>query len=87
MTAPVLKVVRAKEILADPFKDHETLTDREREIARLTARGLSVKKVAAELGIAPSTVSALLGRVSLRLGLDRGGMTQKMIERLEEALK
>lgn len=87
MTAPVLKVIRANAVLADPFADHESLTDREREIARLTARGLSVKKVAAELGIAPSTVSALLGRVSLRLGLDRGGMTQKMIERLEEALK
>ena len=87
MTAPILKVINAKEILADPFADHESLTDREREIARLTARGLSVKKVAAELGIAPSTVSALLGRVSIRLGLDRGGMTQKMIERLEEALQ
>ena len=87
MTAPVLKVIRAKEILADPFDDDSTLTDREREIARLTARGLSVKKVAAELGIAPSTVSALLGRVSLRLGLDRGGMSQKLIERFEEALK
>jgi DNA-binding NarL/FixJ family response regulator len=45
------------------------LSNRERQIARLAAMGLSGKIIACELGVAPSTVSttlkALLGRLNL----------------------
>lgn len=51
---------------ATPF---DTLTAREREVARLFADGESTKEVAARLGIAANTVRVHLGRVYEKLGV------------------
>jgi len=86
-SSPILKVIRAKEILADPFRNQKELTPREREIAQLAARGWSITEIGQELEIVPHTVAVFLNRIRLKIGVNRHGLTRQMIERLEEALK
>jgi len=44
------------ELAAEALSDLDSLTDREREVLRLTAEGRSTADIAAELGLAPGTV-------------------------------
>lgn len=48
--------------------DLELLTDREREVLAVVARGLANDEVAAELHISPATVKTHVGRVMAKLG-------------------
>jgi two-component system, NarL family, nitrate/nitrite response regulator NarL len=47
----------------------QMLTRREREVARLVARGLSNKEVARELGLSSGTVKLHLHRIFQKLGV------------------
>lgn len=87
MTTPILKVIRAKEILADPFAGEDRLSDREKEVARLAIRGHSRSEMAAELGVVPHTISVHLTQIRVKLGASPRQLRRQMIERLEEALK
>jgi len=87
MTTPILKVIRAKEILADPFAGESALSEREKQVARLAARGNTAQEIAAELDIVPSTVFSYLKMIKRATGLSPRQLRQRMIERLEEALK
>ena len=87
MTTPILKVIRAREILDNPFRDEKELTEREREIALYAARGWTLTEISQELEIVPHTVAVFLNRIRLKLGVNRHGLTRQMIERLEEALQ
>jgi two-component system nitrate/nitrite response regulator NarL len=61
--------------LRRPAPDRVSLSDREEDVMRLTARGLSGPQVAHRLGIAPSTVKTHLRRVYAKLGVsDRATM-------------
>lgn len=58
------------------------LTPREAEIARLVARGLSNKQIAAALGISAWTVSTYLRRTYAKLDVhSRAGMIARIAER------
>lgn len=48
---------------------HESLSDRELQVCRMTAAGRSVKEIAAELCISPKTVSTFRARVFEKLGV------------------
>jgi two-component system, NarL family, nitrate/nitrite response regulator NarL len=61
--------------LRRPSPDPVHLGEREQDVMRLTARGHSAPEIAAELGIAPSTVKTHLKRVYGKLGVaDRAAM-------------
>jgi len=48
---------------------HERLSDREFEVLRLLAGGLSLKEIAARLGVSPKTVSSFRARLLEKTGL------------------
>jgi DNA-binding CsgD family transcriptional regulator len=56
-------------VASDPPGDWSTLTDRQREIVRWAARGMSNKQIARQLGISPETVKTHLHRVFAREGV------------------
>ena len=53
----------------DEKEPHENLSDREFEILKMIARGLTTKAIAAELIISPKTVSTYRGRILEKLDL------------------
>jgi DNA-binding NarL/FixJ family response regulator len=53
---------------ARPFTPPSTLTAREREIARLVARGLTNRGIADELVISPATVARHVTNILTKLG-------------------
>lgn len=59
---------RALEGRARPFTPPSTLTGREREIARLVARGLTNRGIADELVISPATVARHVTNILTKLG-------------------
>lgn len=59
----------------------DELTEAERQIAELTARGLTRRGVAAALHVSPKTVEATLGRVYRKLGIaSRAELGARMVE-------
>jgi len=48
---------------------HEKLSNREFEVLRLVAGGLSLKEIAARLGVSPKTVSSFRARILEKLGV------------------
>jgi DNA-binding NarL/FixJ family response regulator len=50
-------------------QDVETLTDRERQVLHLVARGMSNKEIGVELSISPLTVKAHLSSILDKLNL------------------
>lgn len=57
------------------------LSEREREVAELAARGLTNKDIAEKLFLSPRTVEDHLGRILRKLGLTgRGGIAHKLAE-------
>ena len=62
-----------------PF--HETLSDRELEILKLIARGLSLKDIAERLHISPKTVTTYRARILEKTGLaSNAELTRYMLE-------
>ena len=60
----------ATDLYHEDEKDpHENLSDREFEILKMIARGLTTKAIAAELIISPKTVSTYRGRILEKLDL------------------
>ena len=60
------RLVRAGTALAHPL---DQLSEREREVLRLVARGLATKEIAAELEISPRTVDSHRANLMRKLGL------------------
>ena len=60
---------------------HETLSDRELEILKLIARGLSLKDIAERLHISPKTVTTYRARILEKTGLaSNAELTRYMLE-------
>lgn len=72
-------------ILQDPVGD-PNLTPREREVARLAARGLKTSEIADELEIAVKTVEGHLHGVREKTGLDKAMLTRKLVNRIERSI-
>jgi DNA-binding NarL/FixJ family response regulator len=68
-----------------PHCEHDTLTDREQQVMRLLARGLSVMRIAADLAISHKTVSTHKARLMEKMGFTstadivRYAMTQRLL--------
>jgi DNA-binding NarL/FixJ family response regulator len=68
--SPALAEQLAAEIRRDDDRPrHEDLSDRERQVCIMSARGLAVKEIAAELCLSPKTVSTFRTRIFAKLGL------------------
>ena len=63
-----------------------SLTERERDVARLIAEGLLNKEVAAELGISPKTVQVYRGEVSRKLEVKGAAEITRAVRRIEQRL-
>jgi DNA-binding NarL/FixJ family response regulator len=57
-------------LVPDEEDEDNELTERERELARLTSEGMRNKEIAARLGITEGTVKVHLNRVYRKLGVD-----------------
>jgi two-component system response regulator NreC len=70
----------------DPVEDEqarfERLTDREREVLRLTAQGYSAPEMGAKLSISPKTVDTYKQRIQEKLGLSHRSQYVKMALKL-----
>lgn len=65
-----------REAVAEPARD-ERLTERQRQILRAVARGLSSKEIASELALSEKTVANHRARIMERLGIhDVAGLTR-----------
>jgi FixJ family two-component response regulator len=60
----------------------DTLTPRERQVARMVVDGFSNKGIAAELGLSPKTVEVHRGRVMTKMG---AGSTAELVQMVYEA--
>jgi DNA-binding CsgD family transcriptional regulator len=69
--APASPPLRTSEVAAisRSFKD-ERLTDRERQVATLLARGMTYKQIRLELGISEGTVQSHVARIYRKLGVN-----------------
>ena len=69
-----------------PYTQHDMLTDRELQVMRLLARGLSVSRTAVELSISHKTVSTHKARMMEKMGFTsmseivRYAVSQRLIE-------
>ncbi|MEZ0580582.1 response regulator [Nocardioides sp. MH1] len=59
------------QLMADASTPLRSLTDRENDVLRLMAQGLSNDGIASELVVSPRTVEAHVGRIFDKLGIDR----------------
>lgn len=65
----------------------DDLTETERRVAELAAQGRSNKEIAAELFMGVSTVEAHLSRVYRKLGVRRTGLSARLVEARDAAVK
>jgi DNA-binding CsgD family transcriptional regulator len=67
-----------------PRQQHQSLSSREREIARMIAEGHTNKTIAAVLEISSWTVSTHLRRIFAKLGVaSRAAMVARLVEEVE----
>ncbi|EHN75205.1 putative two-component system response regulator [Streptomyces coelicoflavus ZG0656] len=69
LISPQITVRLLRRLAPEPGRTHprDTLTPREREIARLVAQGLTNAEIAAELVVTPGTVKTHLANVQVKL--------------------
>lgn len=60
------------------------LTERQRDVLRLMAEGLSARRIAAQLGVSHHTVYAARRTISQRLGTK--GMAQMLVKACKEGI-
>ncbi len=88
MTAPILKVTRAKEILAHPFKNaNHGLSPRQIEVLEWALQGKSDVLIAAEMNIPAGTVRAHLFRALGRLGISKSELGWWVIQRIRKVME
>jgi DNA-binding NarL/FixJ family response regulator len=63
------KGLTQKDVLHDEKTRYEKLTEREREVFRLTAQGYSAPEMGSRLGISPKTVDTYKQRIQEKMGL------------------
>lgn len=63
---------------------YDALTPREQEVARLVARGMLNKQIAAELGAAEKTIAQHRGRVMEKLGVESVPDLVRLLDRIAE---
>lgn len=87
MTAPINKILGAKEILARPFKGNYGLSPRQIEALELALRGMPTPRMAAEMNLPAGTVKRHMFRALGKLGISKSELGWWVLERLREALK
>ena len=78
-----------KRILRDPLgleQLHPPLSDDDKEIMRLAARGYTTRQIAAELGYAQGTVGDHIATIVRRLGLRKAALPDHVFKRIEAAI-
>jgi FixJ family two-component response regulator len=81
---------RQRSDLAQIQQRYDTLTAREREVIMLTVRGMLNKQIAAELGIAETTIKVHRHHIMQKMGAESLPALVRMVEKLrpsERALK
>ncbi len=84
--SPVLKLIKLREVIADPFSDLGLPTQQDR-VAKLAAVGIEIDEIAERLDISPVTVYSHLRQIRVKTGMGKADLTRRVFERIEEVLE
>jgi DNA-binding CsgD family transcriptional regulator len=86
MTVPIIKVNKAQQILAHPFKGEYGLSPRQIEALEYALKGMPTSLMAAEMNIPEGTVKQHMFRALGKLGISKSELGWWVLDRLRETL-
>ncbi len=87
MSAPIVKVIDAKKILAHPFNGNCGLSPRQIEALEWALQGKPTALIAAEMNLPAGTVKAHMFRALGKLGISKAELGWWVLDKVKEVLK
>ena len=81
------RIARIRAILSNPFADYPGLSDREREVLSLAARGQMSTDIARSMNMSEKAITSMLYRLKPRIKKTKPELVQYLIEQLEGVLE
>lgn len=75
------------EIFQDPLREHDSLTDKQREAARLASQNLLVSEIAEAMNTTTTAVESLLRQVYWKTGMGKKELVKNLIKQIEKVIR